>query len=79
MVISNIGIWLFDINYVFMYVHICYTINEFSHAKGGDLGTFTYKQMQEAFSKAAFNLEVGEVTQKVIVSGSGSHLIMRIE
>eukprot|EP00490_Sorites_sp_Unknown_P008323 CAMPEP_0114651762 /NCGR_PEP_ID=MMETSP0191-20121206/8554_1 /TAXON_ID=126664 /ORGANISM="Sorites sp." /LENGTH=92 /DNA_ID=CAMNT_0001866073 /DNA_START=168 /DNA_END=446 /DNA_ORIENTATION=- len=50
-----------------------------SHARGGDLGSFAYKDMQKAFSDAAFNLDVNEITQSVVVSGSGSHLIMRIE
>ena len=44
---------------------------------GGDLGNFKYEEMQQPFSKATFELSVGEITQNVVHTQSGSHLIMR--
>jgi NIMA-interacting peptidyl-prolyl cis-trans isomerase 1 len=49
-----------------------------SAAKGGDLGMFTKGQMQPAFEKAAFALEIGHLSDPV-VSDSGIHLILRTE
>jgi DNA-3-methyladenine glycosylase I len=45
-----------------------------SGANGGDLDYFTYAQMVEPFSKAAFSLEIGEVSQPV-QSDYGYHII----
>ncbi|GMM29144.1 peptidylprolyl isomerase [Martiniozyma asiatica (nom. inval.)] len=48
-----------------------------SHAKGGDLGLFGRGEMQPSFEKAAFALQVGEMSD-VVESDSGVHLIERI-
>mmetsp|Transcript_9005 Transcript_9005/g.11295 ORF Transcript_9005/g.11295 Transcript_9005/m.11295 type:complete len:165 (+) Transcript_9005:267-761(+) len=45
--------------------------------RGGDLGAFTKKVMQEAFSKPAFALKEGELSG-VIESDSGFHIILRV-
>ena len=42
---------------------------------GGDLGSFKYEEMQKPFSEATFALKVGEITQKVVHTQSGSHLV----
>lgn len=53
-------------------------ISECSSARaGGDLGFFTFSQMQQSFSEAAFALNVGEVSD-IVDSASGIHLIYRI-
>eukprot|EP00483_Globobulimina_turgida_P006032 UN06042 len=44
---------------------------------GGDLGNFAFDEMQRPFSEASFTLKVDEITQKVVHTASGSHLIMR--
>ena len=43
----------------------------------GDLGNFSFGEMQKPFSEASFALSVGEITQSVVHTASGSHLIMR--
>ncbi|AWU76861.1 uncharacterized protein C5L36_0C07750 [Pichia kudriavzevii] len=48
-----------------------------SHSKGGDLGYFGHGEMQPSFEKAAFQLQVGELSN-VVESDSGVHLIERI-
>eukprot|EP00004_Rigifila_ramosa_P013070 TRINITY_DN2878_c1_g1_i1.p4 TRINITY_DN2878_c1_g1~~TRINITY_DN2878_c1_g1_i1.p4 ORF type:complete len:133 (-),score=29.22 TRINITY_DN2878_c1_g1_i1:97-459(-) len=48
-----------------------------SAQKGGDLGMFSAGMMQAQFEKAAFQLQVGEMSGPV-VSDSGVHLIYRI-
>lgn len=48
-----------------------------SHAKGGDLGYFGRGQMQPSFEKAAFGLQVGEMSG-VVESDSGVHLVERV-
>eukprot|EP01084_Bolivina_argentea_P160575 279612_1 len=48
-----------------------------SYRKNGDLGFFEFARMQKPFSKASFALDIGEITQYVVHSDSGSHLIMR--
>jgi len=45
-----------------------------SAAKGGDLGYFAFGRMIEAFSKVAFKLKVGEVSD-VVKSDFGYHII----
>merc|ERR1719478_2015864 len=47
-----------------------------SAKRGGDLGDFTRGQMQKPFEDAAFALGVGQITQSIVDSGSGSHLIV---
>ncbi|CAO3625128.1 unnamed protein product [Cunninghamella echinulata] len=47
-----------------------------SAKRGGDLGYFEHGQMQKPFEEAAFNLQVGELSQPVWTD-SGVHLILR--
>ncbi|KAG7827524.1 hypothetical protein KL920_004287 [Ogataea angusta] len=47
-----------------------------SHSKNGDLGYFGPGEMQPSFEKAAFGLQVGELSD-VVESDSGVHLIER--
>ena len=42
---------------------------------GGDLGFFSAGQMDEAFEKAAFSMEVGELSQEPVKSSFGYHVI----
>ena len=44
---------------------------------GGELGAFTSGDMVPAFSKAAFALKVGEMSD-LVDSDSGLHLILRL-
>jgi len=46
---------------------------------GGDLGFFTFNKMQPPFSKAAFQLKVGQITQQAVDTDSGVHIIFRKE
>ena len=43
-------------------------------SKGGDLGYFTRKQMQPAFSKRAFKMKIGEVSE-IFRTGHGFHIL----
>jgi len=43
----------------------------------GDLGNFAFHEMQKPFSEATFKLAVGAITQHVVHTESGSHLILR--
>merc|ERR1719273_760447 len=43
----------------------------------GDLGNFAFGDMQKPFSEATFKLQIGGITQQVVHTASGSHLIMR--
>jgi len=49
-----------------------------SYRNGGDLGFFGPGQMQAPFEEAAFALPVGEMTQSIVETDSGSHLIYRV-
>ena len=44
-------------------------------SKGGDLGTFTKSSMVPEFSKAAWSLNVGEITKKPVKTQFGFHII----
>lgn len=44
---------------------------------GGDLGAFERGMMQKPFEDASFELEVGGMTQEIVETDSGSHIIMR--
>lgn len=47
-----------------------------SHSHGGDLGFFGKGEMQPSFEEAAFNLNVGEISD-IVETDSGVHLIQR--
>lgn len=47
-----------------------------SHSNGGDLGFFGKGQMQPPFEEAAYNLNVGELSD-IVETDSGVHLIQR--
>jgi len=49
-----------------------------SYRRGGDLGLFGLGKMQKPFEEAAFNLQIGELSQPV-ETASGVHLILRTE
>lgn len=46
--------------------------------RGGDLGTFVRGQMVKAFSEAAFELRVGQISE-VIETPYGYHIILRTQ
>lgn len=47
-----------------------------SAARGGDLGSFGRGEMQKEFEDAAFNMEVGAISEPVDTA-SGIHVILR--
>jgi len=49
-----------------------------SYKRGGDLGMFGLGKMQKPFEEAAFNLDIGELSQPV-ETASGIHLILRTQ
>ena len=49
-----------------------------SFRKGGDLGSFKFEEMQRQFSDATSKLKINEITQNIVLSDSGSHLILRL-
>mmetsp|Transcript_4661 Transcript_4661/g.5406 ORF Transcript_4661/g.5406 Transcript_4661/m.5406 type:complete len:127 (+) Transcript_4661:76-456(+) len=49
-----------------------------SHSRKGDLGFFEKGQMQQPFEEASWALEVGDMTEDVVDTDSGYHLIYRI-
>lgn len=49
-----------------------------SAKRGGDLGFFGRKKMQPAFEKASFSLGVGQMTNDIVDTSSGVHLILRL-
>lgn len=49
-----------------------------SAKRGGDLGFFGRRKMQPPFEEASFALKIGELTQQVVETSSGVHLILRI-
>ena len=48
-----------------------------SRRRGGDLGEFGRGQMVKEFETAAFNLEVGEITEEPVKTQFGYHVIKR--
>jgi hypothetical protein len=49
-----------------------------SGSKGGDLGSFKFEVMAQAFSEAAFDLDIDEVSD-VVETGFGFHIIKRTQ
>ena len=49
-----------------------------SAKRGGDLGSFGKNKMQKPFEEAAFNLNIGEISQTV-ETDSGVHIILRVK
>jgi len=49
-----------------------------SAKKGGDLGMFARGKMQQAFSDAAFDLKVGQLSE-IVSTDSGVHILLRIK
>jgi NIMA-interacting peptidyl-prolyl cis-trans isomerase 1 len=48
-----------------------------SAKKGGDLGVWKRGQMQKVFDDAAFQLKIGELSNEIVDSDSGLHIIYR--
>jgi len=48
-----------------------------SAKKGGDLGVFGRNAMQKPFEEASFALKVGEMTEDIVDTDSGLHIILR--
>lgn len=49
-----------------------------SAKRGGDLGFFGRKKMQPPFEEASFRLKIGEMTEIIVDTKSGSHILLRI-
>jgi len=49
-----------------------------SAKRGGDLGYFGRKKMQPAFEKASFALNVGQLSDDIVDTSSGVHVILRL-
>jgi len=49
-----------------------------SAKRGGDLGFFGRKKMDQAFEKESFGLNIGELTTNIVDTKSGSHILLRI-
>ena len=49
-----------------------------SARRGGDLGAFGRGKMQKPFEEASFALGVNDITEEVVSSDSGVHLILRL-
>jgi len=49
-----------------------------SAKRGGDLGFFGRKKMDQAFEKESFGLNIGELTTTIVDTKSGSHILLRI-
>jgi len=48
-----------------------------SAKRGGDLGVFGRNAMQKPFEDASFALKVGEMTEEIVDTDSGLHIILR--
>lgn len=48
-----------------------------SYKKNGSLGKFKRGIMQKPFEDAAFNLKVNEMSEKIVETESGLHIILR--
>lgn len=62
-----------------LFINIARAESDCSSAqKGGDLGFFGRGQMQKAFEDASFSIDAQCLTENIVDTDSGIHIILRI-